>query len=272
MDSLIEQGVKVDCIITDVPQSITKNKWDIVIPLEQMWEKLYKLRKDKSTPIILMTNQPFTTELINSNKKHFKVMKYWQKDRPTGFLNAKKMPLKDIEEIAVFSKNPNETIIKEMLAFYDFNELPEESIKDIVIFYEKQCTYNPQYWEGKPLHGMGNKFKEKKYKNNNYNSFASTKNPSANRTGDTKKFPRQLLKYSRPHPPIHSTEKPIGLITELLLTYSNENDTILDFTAGSCTLAESCMLNNRNYICIELTTEYFEIGIKRINKTIGKKE
>lgn len=266
MDKLIEDGVKVDCVITDIPQAITKNSWDSIIPFKEMWDKLYKLRRDKSTPIILLTNQPFTSDLINSNRKHFKVMKYWQKDRPSGFLNAKKMPLKDIEEIAVFSESPNEIIIKEMLAFYEFNELPEESIKDIVVFYEKQCTYNPQFWEGKPLHGMGTKYKEKTHKNNNYNSFESRKNPSANRTGDTKKFPRQLLKYNKPHPPKHPTEKPISLIEDLLLTYSNEGDLVLDFTSGTCTLAEACILSNRKYICIELNSDYYNIGVEDIKK------
>src|SRR5690606_13930031 len=104
----------------DIPQEITQNDWDRVIPLGQMRESLYKLRKDKQTPIVLFTNQPFTTDLISSNRKHFKYLKYWYKDRPSGFLNAKRQPLRDIEEIA--------------------------------IFYEKQCTYNPQMVEGKENH------------------------------------------------------------------------------------------------------------------------
>ena len=95
MDRLIVEGVKVDAIICDIPQDITQNKWDNIIPFVDMWDRLYKLRISKSVPIILFTNQPFTSMLISSNVKHFKIMKYWQKDRPSGFLNAKKMPLKD---------------------------------------------------------------------------------------------------------------------------------------------------------------------------------
>lgn len=234
MNLLYEKGIKVDCILTDIPQEITQNDWDMGIPFDEMWERCYKLRKDKSTPIILFTNQPFTSKLIMSNLKHFKIMKYWQKDRPSGFLNVKRMPLKDIEEIA--------------------------------IFYEKQCCYNPQFWEGEPLHGMGNKFKNKICNNNNYNDFASNKNPSAERKGDTKKYPRQLMKYPRPHPPIHPTEKNVDMLKDLILTYSNEGDLVLDFTAGSCSLAQACIETGRKFICIEKDERIWELGVNRINE------
>ena len=238
MERLIEKGVKIDLVLTDIPQEITQNEWDMEIPFEKMWSILYKLRKDNTTPIILFTNQPFTSKLIYSNIKHFKIMKYWQKDRPSGFLNAKRMPLKDIEEIA--------------------------------IFYEKQCTYNPQFWEGKPLHGMGTKFKTKLCDNNNYNEFASNKNPSSKRQGDNKKYPRQLMVYSRPHPPIHPTQKPIELLVDLINTYSNEGDTILDFTMGSGSTGVACIKINRKFIGIELDDKYFEIAKQRIENTYNE--
>ena len=231
MDKLIEQGVNVDCILTDIPQEITQNEWDMGIPFKEMWDRLYLLRRNKNTPIILFTNQPFTSKLICSNLKHFKIMKYWQKDRPSGFLNAKRMPLKDIEEIA--------------------------------IFYEKQPTYNPQFWEGEPLHGMGTKFKQGN-ENNNYNEFASHNNPSALREGDTKKYPRQLMVYPRPHPPIHPTQKPVELLEDLIKTYTNEGDVILDFTMGSCSTGVACMNTNRKFIGIELDDKYFDIAKNRI--------
>lgn len=231
INTLIKQNVKVDAIITDIPQQITQNSWDNVIPFREMWNCLYQIRKGKNTPIILFTNQPFTTYLIHSNIKHFKIMKYWQKDRPSGFLNAKRMPLKDIEEIA--------------------------------IFYEKQPTYNPQFWDGEPLHGMGTKFKEGNA-NNNYNDFASHNNPSALREGDTKKYPRQLMVYPRPHPPIHPTQKPVELLEDLILTYTNEGDIILDFTMGSGTTGVACINTNRKFIGIELDEKYFNIAKERI--------
>ena len=169
MDKLIEQGVKVDAIITDIPQEITQNTWDNIIPFKDMWERTYKTRKNKNTPIILFTNQPFTSFLITSNLQHFKVIKYWKKNRPSGFLNAKRMPLKDMEEIA--------------------------------IFYEKQPTYNPIMIEGLPNHSIGKANGEKECKNNNnYGNFGRFE------TEGNLKYPRQLMEYDRPHPPMHPTQ------------------------------------------------------------------
>lgn len=242
MNELIKENVKFDAIIADIPQKITKNDWDRPIPLKPMWELLYKLVKNERTPIIIFTNQPFTTDLIASNRKNFKYMRYWEKSRPSNFLNAKRQPLRNIEEIAVFNEN---------------------EIGEIILFYEKQCTYNPQFFEGKPLHGMGTKFKTQTYENNNYGKFPSHKNPSANRAGDTKKYPRQLMKYKSPHPPLHPTQKPLDLIKELVLTYTNKGDRVLDFTAGSITTGIACEELGREWVCIEINENMCEIGKNR---------
>ena len=112
MDKLIEEGVKVDCVITDMPYGITaRNKWDNIIPLDIMWENLNNLVK-KNGVVALFCVQPFTTKLINSNLNNFKYEWIWEKNNSTGFMNANKMPLRKHENIA--------------------------------IFYKKQCTYNPQ--------------------------------------------------------------------------------------------------------------------------------
>lgn len=232
LEKMVKDGMVVDAIITDLPQGITQNEWDNELDLKRMWELLLKVRRNKSTPIILFSNQPYTSKLIMSNLKMFKYCKYWHKDRPSGFLNAKRQPLRDIE--------------------------------DIVVFYEKQCYYNPIMWEGKPLHGMGVKFKEGNLKNNNYNDFAIGKNPSALRAGDTKKYPRQLMAYNRPHPPKHPTEKPIELLEDLILTYTKENDVVLDFTAGILSTGIACYKTKRKFIGCEINEEYFRIGIERI--------
>lgn len=232
LGDLINKGVKVDAIITDPPQEITQNDWDRSIPFTRMWNLLYEIRKSDRTPIILFTNQPFTTELIASNRKHFKYLKYWQKDRPSNFLNAKRQPLRDIEEIA--------------------------------FFYEKQCLYNPQFWEGEPLHGLGTKYKQTDGENNNYGDYNDKSEIRNARKGSTQKYPRQLMYYQRPHPPIHPTEKPVELMEDLILTHSNKGDTILDFTMGSGTTAIACMNTKRNFIGIELNKEYFEIAKQRV--------
>lgn len=227
-EQLIKEGKKFDLILTDIPQELTRNTWDKGLDLDKMWSYLFQLRKDKTTPIILFSNQPYTSKLIMSNPKMFKYMKYWQKDRPSGFLNAKRQPLKDIEEI--------------------------------VIFYEKQCYYEPIMYEGKPSHSLGKSKGKSDFKNNNYGNFKLTK-PEGNM-----KYPRQLMKYNRPHPPKHPTEKPIELLKDLIKTYSKENDTILDFTAGIMSTGVACLETNRNFVGIELCTEYFEIGKKRLEE------
>lgn len=231
MRELIKVGAKFDAIVTDIPQEITQNEWDKGLDLDRMWKHLLKLRKDETTPIILFSNQPYTSKLIMSNLKMFKYCKYWQKDRPSGFLNAKRQPLRDIE--------------------------------DIVVFYEKQCYYNPIMWEGKPSHSIGKVKGESVCKNNNnYGNFARVE-----REG-TQKYPRQLMTYNRPHPPIHPTEKPVDLLIDLLKTYTKENDLILDFTAGSFSMGIACIKANRQFIGIELDEKYFEIGKNRIVQKI----
>lgn len=233
MDKLIERGIKVDAIITDLPQGITQNEWDRELDLDMMWDKIKKIRKGPNTPIILFSNQPYTTTLMASNIKMFRYCKYWKKDRPSGFLNARKQPLRDIE--------------------------------DIVVFYEKQCTYNPQMWEGKPLHSLGTSYKSKKdTKNGNYNKFNYTNEMRDNRKGSTEKFPRQLMEYNRPHPPIHSTQKPVDLLEDLVLTYTNEGEIVLDFTMGVASTGVACQNLNRKFIGIELDEKYFDIGVDRI--------
>ena len=228
-------------ILCDLPYSITQNHWDCLIPLSDyvdiagkkiekdefyliqalngltkkeidilwknekkdgLWSYYNRIIKDNGA-IVLFAQDMFSAQLMNSNPKMYRYKLYWEKDRPSGFLNAKRMPLKDTEEI--------------------------------LIFYKKLPVYNPQFWEGKPLHGMGTKFKEGNLANNNYGDFPSHLNPSANRAGDTKKYPRQVLRFSRPHPPIHPTQKSVDLCSWLIRTYTNKDAVILDNTMGSGT-------------------------------------
>lgn len=168
-----------------------------------------------------------------SNEKMYRYTLIWEKDRPSGFLNAGRMPLKSHE--------------------------------DILVFYKKLPTYNPQFWEGEPLHGMDTKFKKEGHLgNNNYGKFDSHTNPSAERKGDTKKYPRSVLKFSRPHPPIHPTQKPVELLEWLIKTYSNENEVVLDNCIGSGSTAIACLNTNRNYIGFELDKTYYDNAVDRI--------
>ena len=260
----------VDMILCDLPYQVTKNKWDTIIPMndyiiandeslekdefylkqflkglskkeidkiwkenkkEGLWSYYNRIIKDNGA-ILLFGQDIFSAQLINSNLKMYKYKWFWKKDRPSGFLNAKKMPLKDVEEI--------------------------------LVFYKKCPIYNPQFWEGIPLHGMGTKYKEGNLDNNNYGKFASHTNPSANREGDTKKYPRQVLEFKRPHPPIFPTQKPVDLCEYLIKTYTNEGDLVLDNCMGSGSTGVACKNLNRRFIGIELNSETFNLAKDRI--------
>lgn len=260
----------IDMILCDLPYQVTQNKWDTIIPMndfisinnknieknefylqqfmkgltkkeinkiwkenkqEGLWTYYNRIIKDNGA-IVLFAQDIFSAQLISSNPKMYKYKLFWKKDRPSGFLNAKKMPLKDVEEI--------------------------------LIFYKKCPTYNPQFWEGIPLHGMGTKYKEGNLGNNNYGKFASHTNPSANREGDTKKYPRQLLEFKRPHPPIFPTQKPVDLCEYLIKTYTNEGEVILDNCMGSGSTGVACKKLNRKFIGIELNKLTFELAKDRI--------
>lgn len=228
----------VDMILCDLPYGVTaKNKWDTIIPYEPLWTEYNRIIKDNGA-IVLFGQGIFTAKTMLSNEKIHRYNMIWQKDRPSGFLNAKRMPLRSHE--------------------------------DIMVFYKKLPTYNPQFWEGKPLHGMGSKFKEGKLGNNNYGDFDSHTNPSANRAGDTQKHPRSILTFSRPHPPIHPTQKPVELLEWLIKSYTNENDIVLDNCMGSGSTAIASINTNRSYIGIEMDEEYIELANSRINQHMNK--
>ena len=224
----------IDCIICDLPYGVTsKNKWDTIIPYEPLWKEYKRIIKDNG-PIILFGQDKFTAKTMLSNEKMHRYNLIWNKVLTSGFLNAGRMPLREHE--------------------------------DIMIFYKKLPTYNPQFTEGKPLHGMGEKFKKVKNNNNNYNDFNSCNNPSANREGDTKKYPKSILTFPRPASSkmLHPTEKPVELLEYLIKTYSNENDVILDNCMGSGSTGVAALNTNRRFIGIELDEKYFNVAKNRL--------
>ena len=231
MDNLIQQGIKVDAIITDIPYGTTRCKWASLIPFEEMWKRIKEIRKP-TTPIVLFGSEPFSSSLRLSNIKEYKYDWKWEKTQATGFFNAKKQPMRCIE--------------------------------DICVFYQKQCLYNPQKTEGhKPV--------------NSYTKYLSTVNKTEvygkctkelSGGGNTDRFPRQLLTYSSDKQTcyLHPTQKPLELMEYLVKTYTNEGDTVLDFTMGSGTTGVACKKLNRNFIGIELDENYFNIAKERIEK------
>lgn len=226
----------INMILCDLPYGVTQNKLDIAIPLDRLWKQYERIIKDNGA-IVLFAQGGFYIDLVNSNRKLFRYDLVWDKQLTSGFLNAKRMPLRQHEQIAVF--------------------------------YKKLPTYNPQFKEGKPLHSKGTSYKDKEHKNQNYGEFKMTDD---NRAGSTQKYPTSILSFAKPHPSIamHRTEKSIPLLEYLIKTYTNESETILDNCMGSGTTGVACVNTNRNFIGIEITDKYFDIAKNRILETKNK--
>tara|TARA_R100001460_G_scaffold553_6_gene2717 strand:- start:6 stop:749 length:744 start_codon:yes stop_codon:yes gene_type:complete len=220
----------VHAIITDPPYGTTACKWDSVIDFELMWEQLNRIIKPNGA-IVLFGAEPFSSALRMSNIKNYKYDWVWQKPKGTGHLNAKRMPLNDFENISVF--------------------------------YKKQSTYNPQFTKGEP------------YKRLNANKNALSKGcyGKTNESHDTinkgRRYPKRVLNFqsdSQRFGSLHPTQKPVALMEYLIKTYTNENETVLDFTMGSGTTGVACVNTKRNFIGIELDDKYYNIAKQRIGQ------
>lgn len=238
-DCLIEmQGIpdkSVDMILTDLPYGALNRgnqaaQWDRPLPFDKLWQHYERVIKDNGA-IILFGQGQFTTKLIQSNPKLWRYNLVWDKVLVGGFLNAKRMPLRQHE--------------------------------DILVFYRKQPIYNPQMNEGKPLHGKGKSYKEKDLTNNCYGAHHATEDV---RKGRTEKFPTSILRFSKPHPSVavHPTQKPVELLEWLIRTYTNEGDTVLDSCMGSGSTGVACKKTRRHFIGIESDENYFQIALKRM--------
>lgn len=220
----------IDMILCDLPYGLTRNSKDIALPFDKLWEQYNRIIKDNGC-IALFAQGLFYVDLVNSNRKMFRYDLIWDKVLTSGFLNAKRMPLRQHEQVA--------------------------------IFYKKLPTYNPQFSIGKPLHSKGVSYKDKEHKNQNYGKFEITDDV---RAGCTEKYPTSILKFSKSHPSIalHPTEKSIEALEYLIKTYTNENEIVLDNCFGSNSTGVACVNTNRNYIGIEKDEKYFQIGVERV--------
>lgn len=224
-------------VLCDLPYEVlnkgNKNaKWDKMIPLDELWKEYNRIVKDNGA-IVLFGQGMFTCQLMMSNPKNWRYNLVWDKRLPGGFLNAKRMPLRSHE--------------------------------DIVVFYKKLPTYNPQMEEGIPLHGMGSAYKTKGRTNNCYGEVGVAEDT---RSGSTQKFPKSILRFDKPHPStlLHPTQKPVDLLEYLIKTYTNEGDCVLDNTMGSGSTGVACIRTHRNFIGIEKDEKYFEIASARIKE------
>lgn len=221
----------VDMILADPPYGTTACKWDSVIPLEPMWEQLKRVVKPKGA-IVMTASQPFTTALIASNMKGFAFCWVWDKCFAANFVQAKRQPLKDHEDVVVFTRT---------------GEQP---------FYYPQMERRDT-----PIKKGGNK-------QSRAIPIALTEAATAfGEAGKTyyEKHPTSQIKFScRDGRGLHPTQKPVALMEYLIKTYTLEGETVFDFTMGSGTTGVACKNLNRNFIGIEKDETYFKIAQERI--------
>lgn len=220
----------VDCIITDLPYETTSCDWDKMIPFKPLWEQYNRIVKDNAA-IILFGQEPFSSTLRLSNLENYKYDIYWEKERLTNINQVKRRVGKTVETISVF--------------------------------YKKQCTYNPQMikYDGKP--------RSNKVKNGKLGKLTDESEKKVFEYKDTGwRYPTQVWKFQRDclKSNLHQTQKPLLLLEELVKTFSNEGDIILDSCMGSGTCGVAALKHGRKFIGMELREDYFEIAKNRIEE------
>ena len=233
----------VDLVLTDPPYGTTACKWDSVIPFEPMWEQLNRIIKPNGA-ICLFGSEPFSSALRMSNIKNYRYDWYWQKDKGSNFLFGNKQPMKVIETISVFyQKQP---------------------------FYNSQKTINPNGESTRHLYF-------EKSKNTDKSKQLMKNMPEKPKAGKNyepdKLLAKQIIYFAREQRnKLHPTQKPVALLEYLIRTYTNEGETVLDFTMGSGSTGVACVNTNRRFIGIELDEGYFNIAKERIDKSIRERD
>lgn len=217
----------VDMVLADVPYGQTQNAWDQPIPFAPMWEQLRRVTKINGA-MVLMAAQPFASKLVTSNLQDFRYDLIWRKNKPTGFLNANRQPLRNHEHI--------------------------------LVFYRKPPIYFPQKTQGhEPLHQAVQTSHGKNY-------GAKTKRTESG--GNTDRFPMSVITVpivnNDSKDKMHPTQKPVGLMAWLIRSYTEPGQTVLDFAAGAGTTALAAIQESRRYICIEKEPKYAAMAERRI--------
>lgn len=214
----------VDLILCDLPYGTTRNKWDSIIDLNALW---YEYKRVCCWAIVLTAQTPFDKVLGASNIDMLRYEWIWEKPKATGHLNAKRAPMKAHE--------------------------------NVLVFYDRLPTYNPQKTSGEPYKGCGGASK-----NDNYGGFDAVREVSA----DGSRYPRSVQKFKHETKPLHPTQKPVSLMEYLIKTYTNEDDVVMDNCMGSGTTGVACMNTGRRFIGIEMDEGYFNIAKERIESAI----
>ena len=228
--------IKFDACITDLPYGTVACKWDVVVNFEFMWKELDRLIKDNGA-ICLFGIEPFSSYLRLSNIEMWKYDWIWNKKAFANFLNVKFQPGKVHEIISVFSK-----------AASSFSK-------------NGNMIYNPQFEQGKPYSQLSGK-----QKTENDNSSVRSKIEQITTINEGIRYPISIVDFVKDKVSFHPTQKPVSLLEYLVKTYTNENEIVLDFTAGSGTTGVACMNLNRRCILIEKEEKYCEIIIERLKQ------
>ena len=233
----------VDAIICDPPYGTTACKWDSVIDFDLMWEQLNRIIKPNGA-IVLFGSEPFSSALRMSNIKNYKYDWTWKKSKPNGFQHSKNKPMKAIENVMVFSNAPmgHKSLLKEKRMEYNPQGLKEVGMKKV-----KDCSHR-----GNTMGGDGNKSSRPNQVGREYIAYTN--------------FPSDFLEYGNiiGKNAIHPTQKPVELMEYLIKTYTQENETVLDFTFGSCSTGVACLNTNRKFIGVEMDEKYFDIAKERM--------
>ena len=226
----------IDMVLTDLPYGTTACKWDTIIPFEPLWEQYKRIIKDNGA-IVSTASQPFTSKLILSNLEMFKYEWIWKKSKSQHFAQAPYRPMTIHENVVVFSNGG--------------------TAKNANI----RAKYNPQglVFLGKVVSG----------KKAQHSEHRMRKTDQADYVQEWTNYPNTILEFNNEGNTVHPTQKPVALFEYLIKTYTNEGDLVLDNCMGSGTTGVACQNLNRNFIGIELDTEYFKIAEKRI-KEISK--
>lgn len=230
----------VDLLLVDLPYGTTQNKWDSVIPLPDLWEQYHRVVKENGAMIFTASGM-FTAKLILSNPKEYKYNYTWIKSKANNFLNAKKQPLRKHE--------------------------------DILVFYRKQPTYNPQMTSGSAY----SKGIRKDQIIGSYGDFRPVLVKSKG-----KRYPVDVLYFKTAEAEgkvVHPTQKPVSLGRYLIRTFSNPGDVVLDNTSGSGSFLVAALQEGRNFIGIEKNenvalfkkqkVDYIEVTKSRINQAVA---
>lgn len=295
----------IDLICCDLPYGTTACTWDVIIPFDELWNQYKRIIKDKGV-IVLFGSEPFSSLLRTSNLEWYKYDWIWEKNNAGNFQLVNYQPLKIHESISVFyNETPNmefANIMKENMKRLNLKQIEISKLElsrtggitgwvtnklngsqlpteqqwskicnlfeienkyDEILLTVKKITYNLELFDTELI--LSNKGKAGTL------GHLSSENKRETYIQDKTGYPKSILRYNRENG-LHPTQKPIPLMEFLIKTYSNENETILDNTMGSCSSGIACINLNRNFIGIENNKKYYNVSVNRVKENMKKKE